>query len=408
LKTRNISISYEREILYASFVIDDQVKGAGQPGEPGLAAGPGADGEAGAGCAFCGGPMPPPRLDASGRRKAGRPARFCRKACADAASRARRERHTSVVAAHLAAAARLHETAGPGIEALTATLAELNARLREAESGALAQIEEAEDEATQARAAAADAEQRAQDAERARGQALAQAAADRDARAEAERRAMAAGEETEATKRRTWEEVAGHERERGRAEAARDAAMAARDRLSAERDELADRLRTTARSAEALRAAHDEQAVQLADLRQALAERASESAVLREQATAARRSAETAESARDQARADAVAAREDATRARAAAEEHRHAAEQAREEHRRGAELAREERDRLRGETTALHASREREHSARRAAERETESLRGTLATLQAANARLTDLLSALAPAPSPDQEEPA
>ncbi|GII41914.1 hypothetical protein Pph01_69170 [Planotetraspora phitsanulokensis] len=277
------------------------------------------DPEVGPVCAFCGGPMPPAALDEHGHRKAGRPARYCRKACADAASRARRQRQAATISAHLAAATQLSDTARPGLSELTAVLTELTRQLEQAQNGALAEVEAAEEEAAEARNFAEAAEQRATQAERAHRQALAAERAAQQKRLESERRLEDTRTDAERTRTEAWQQVAEHEAARGRAEAARDAALSARADLIDQRDtalrsvdELraaqlvqAKQLEAVRRALAEARAACDTHTARLTLVEQALTETVADKEMLREQVSAALVRAETAETERDRARAQA-------------------------------------------------------------------------------------------------------
>ena len=119
----------------------------------------------------------------------------------------------------------------PGARVLAAQLSELIARFDEAEAGALARVQAAEQEAAAAVADAVAARAAADAAEQGRRSALAQARQDRQARDNAVKEADRARSEAEQIRTSAWEQVAGHERSRGQAEAARSAAQASADAL---------------------------------------------------------------------------------------------------------------------------------------------------------------------------------
>lgn len=182
----------------------------------------------------CGNPLPPPVLDGHGRRKGGRPSRYCSKAHTDAASRARRVRDAAAVSDPLSEIRSIGAALLPGVRELVNSLTALEQRFTEAEQQAFAQIRHAEAETSQAREDAAEALTRAEQAERARREALAQA---RDHQLECERARRDADrirQDAEESRSQAWNAVAVHERVRGQAEAAHAAATAERDRLAAE------------------------------------------------------------------------------------------------------------------------------------------------------------------------------
>ena len=182
----------------------------------------------------CENPLPPPAIDAEGRRKGGRPSAYCGKAHADAASRARRTATIATVSDPLADVRRLAEGFEPAAAGLVELLQGMRASFAEAETAALARVTEAEAQAAQARKDADDAQQESVKAETARNQALAAARDDRLARAKAEKSAERAAVDAEEHKQRAWSEIAAHERARGAAEAAARSADAARDELAGE------------------------------------------------------------------------------------------------------------------------------------------------------------------------------
>lgn len=192
--------------------------------------------EVGAVCGLegCGNPLPPPAIDEHGRRKGGRPSRYCSKVHTDAASRARRVRDTAAVSDPLGEVRSISAVLLPGVRELVTSLAALDQRFTEAEQQAFAQVAHAEAEASQAREDAADAVTQAEQAQRARREALAQA---RDHQLERERALKDADRirrDAEETRAQAWDTVAVHERARGQAEAAHAAVSAERDRLATE------------------------------------------------------------------------------------------------------------------------------------------------------------------------------
>jgi hypothetical protein len=216
----------------------DAALGDGKDVEPGGAkAAAVGDGER---CALegCELPLPPRGLDEQGRAKGGRRPQYCSKAHADAASRQRRAREVASVEDPLALARSAGEAFLPGARALAAQLSELIARFDEAEAGALARVQAAEQEASSAAAEALAARENAEAAEQARRVALAQARQDRQARDNAIKEADRARSEAEQVRTAAWEQVAVHERGRGQAEAARLAAQASADALIGQNREL--------------------------------------------------------------------------------------------------------------------------------------------------------------------------
>jgi DNA repair exonuclease SbcCD ATPase subunit len=196
----------------------------------------GATEEVGALCGLdgCENPLPPPALDEHGRRKGGRPSRYCSKAHADAASRARRTRDTAAVSDPLSEVRSIGTALLPGIRELLDSLAALQQRFADAEQQAFAQVAHAETEAVQAREEAADATTRADQAQRQRREALAQARDHQRERDHAVQDADRIKQEADQVRTQAWEAVAAHERVRGQAEAAHAAANTERDRLAAE------------------------------------------------------------------------------------------------------------------------------------------------------------------------------
>lgn len=182
----------------------------------------------------CGNPLPPPAIDEHGRRKGGRPSRYCSKAHTDAASRARRVRDTAAVSDPLGEVRSIGAALLPGVRELVNSLAALDQRFTEAEQQAFAQVAHAEAETSQAREDSADAVTRADQAERQRREALAQA---RDHQLERDRALTDADRirrDAEEIRSQAWDTVAAHERARGQAEAAHAAVTTERDRLATE------------------------------------------------------------------------------------------------------------------------------------------------------------------------------
>jgi chromosome segregation ATPase len=201
----------------------EEVSGDEATGSPGVCA---LDG--------CDNPLPPRSTTSDGRRRSGRPAAYCCKGHADAASRARRSAQTAAIVDPLVEAQRLAELFDPAAQALAATLGEMRERLARAETGALGRVRAAESEAAEARQDAEAAERAAQAADAARVKVVATARDDRQSRQVAERNAERAERAAEDVRRRSWEQVAQHERARGAAEAAQAAAQRSRDELALE------------------------------------------------------------------------------------------------------------------------------------------------------------------------------
>ncbi|MGH3930793.1 MAG: hypothetical protein ACRDTF_12530 [Pseudonocardiaceae bacterium] len=193
-------------------------------------------GEVGAVCGLegCGNLLPAPAIDEHGRRKGGRPSRYCSKAHTDAASRARRLRDTAAVSDPLSEVRSIGAALLPGVRELVSSLATLEQRFAEAEQQAWAQVAHAEAETGQAREEAADAVTRADHAEQARREALAQARDHQLERDQAVKEADRIRQDAEKIRSQAWETVATHERARGQAEAAHAAAAAERDRFATE------------------------------------------------------------------------------------------------------------------------------------------------------------------------------
>jgi len=230
----------------------------------------------------CGNPLPPPAIDEQGRRKGGRPSRYCSKAHTDAASRARRVRDTAAVSDPLSEVRSIGATLLPSVRELVNSLTALDQRFTEAEQQAFAQVAHAEAEASQARVDAADAVTRAEQAERARREALAQA---RDYQLERERVLKDADRirrDAEETRAQAWDTVSVHDRARGQAEAAHAAVTADRDRLATE-------LRATHAQLEHDRAEHARLTSAFTAAQADLADAARELDRLREESTQVRR-----------------------------------------------------------------------------------------------------------------------
>src|SRR5699024_3198454 len=162
-------------------------------------------------------------------RKGGRPSSYCCKAHADAASRNRRAAQTAAVVDPLVELRQVIDSFTPTAQPLLETLRHLTDRLETAEQGAIAQVQQAQEDAAHAHASAEEARRDTEQAERARDRALAEARDDRAARDEAQRQARTAADDAERVRQESWATVAEHERARGEAEASRDAAIEARD-----------------------------------------------------------------------------------------------------------------------------------------------------------------------------------
>ncbi|MEV7548180.1 hypothetical protein AB0N89_00985 [Amycolatopsis sp. NPDC089917] len=182
----------------------------------------------------CENPLPPPAVDAEGKRKGGRPSAYCGKAHADAASRARRAAAVASVADPLLEVRRIADEFTPAATSLVDLLAVMRSRFDDAAEAALGRVTEAESDATAARREAEDAHQAAAKADSARATALAASRDDKLAKVKAERVAEQALKDEEEARRRAWTEIAAHERARGAAEAATVAAERARDTLTSD------------------------------------------------------------------------------------------------------------------------------------------------------------------------------
>ncbi|WP_410663744.1 hypothetical protein [Amycolatopsis sp. lyj-84] len=179
----------------------------------------------------CENPLPPPAVDAEGRRKGGRPSAYCSKTHADAASRARRAAAVASVADPLLEVRRIADEFTPAAASLVELLDAMRSRFDDAAEAALGRVTEAETEAATAKREAEDAQQAAAKADTARATALAASRDDKMAKAKAERTTEQALKDAEETRQRSWTEIAAHERARGAAEAATVAAERARDAL---------------------------------------------------------------------------------------------------------------------------------------------------------------------------------
>ncbi|MFK0245950.1 hypothetical protein ACIQUM_14705 [Amycolatopsis azurea] len=186
----------------------------------------------------CENPLPPPAVDAEGKRKGGRPSAYCSKTHADAASRARRAAAVASVADPLLEVRRIADEFAPVATSLVDLLAAMRLRFDDADEAALGRVTEAESEAAVARREAEDAHQAAAKSDTARATALAASRDDKMAKVKAERAAEQALKDAEETRQRAWNEIAAHERARGAAEAATVAAERARDTLATELETL--------------------------------------------------------------------------------------------------------------------------------------------------------------------------
>lgn len=240
--------------------------------------------ELGARCGLegCGNPLPPPVIDEHGRRKGGRPSRYCSKAHTDAASRARRVRDTAAVSDPLSEVRSIGAALLPGVRELVNSLAALEQRFTEAERQAFAQVTHAEAETSQAREDAADAVTRAERSERQRREALAQTRDHQLERDRAVKEADRIRRDTEEIRAQAWDTVAAHERARGQAEAAQAA-------ITTERDRLATELRAAQTQLEHHRAEQARLAGELTAAQASLAEADRELDQLRQDSARARR-----------------------------------------------------------------------------------------------------------------------
>ena len=258
----------------------------------------------------CDNPLPPPAVDAHGRRKGGRPSTYCCKAHADAASRARRNAQAAAITEPLAELRGIVETFSPVAQPVLEALGEMRTRLDTAESGALAQVQQAGDDAATARAEAESAMRHAEQAEHARDRALAAARDDQTAREQARQQAQRAEQEAERVQQESWARVAEHERARGTAESAAEAAIQARDAA------LAD-LRNTREQLEQARHSEQAMATELEQLQQQLRELTAEHDLTCERLHSAQAQSQAAAQAQAAAIANAEQARQDGDNARA-------------------------------------------------------------------------------------------
>ncbi|MEU8205622.1 hypothetical protein [Streptosporangium sp. NPDC049046] len=252
------------------------------------------------------------RLEPTGRRS-GRPALYCGDACRAAAHRARTATHTPVVADALRRTGALSGDLLAAGEQWSAQLAAFTEALNAVTTGALTQIDAAEQAAEEARAAAAAAEQRATEAQH-----KAQAAittADK-----ALQQATAAQQRAEDSERAAWRAAGEHQAERARAQqdattAAERTAAAERAarRITSERDALQGVLDAERRQAATAADDHDRQ---VATLRNALAERTADLEQAHSDLKTAGSRTKRAETAEQKARQDAEAARAETGRVR--------------------------------------------------------------------------------------------
>src|SRR5699024_8951638 len=121
----------------------------------------------------CDNPLPPPAVDAHGRRKGGRPSSYCCKGHADAASRASRTAQVEAITDPLIELQKLTEAFSTVTRPVLETLTEMATRLEAAEDGALAQIRQAQEETETARREAESSAKETEQAAHARDRALA-------------------------------------------------------------------------------------------------------------------------------------------------------------------------------------------------------------------------------------------
>ncbi|MGJ6969137.1 hypothetical protein ACSDR0_45330 [Streptosporangium sp. G11] len=252
------------------------------------------------------------RLEPLGRR-GGRPALYCGDACRAAAHRARTATHTPVLAEALHRTGALSGDLLAAGEQWSAQLTAFAEALSAATTGALTQIDAAEQAAEEARAAAAAAEQRATDAQHKAQAAI--AAADK-----AIQQATAAQHRAEDSERAAWRAAGEHEAERARAQqaataAAERAAAAERTtrRISSERDALQGVLDAERRRAATAADDHDRQ---IATLHNTLADRTADLEQARSDLKTAGSRTKRAETAEQKALQDAEAARAETGRVR--------------------------------------------------------------------------------------------
>ncbi|QXV57006.1 hypothetical protein [Amycolatopsis sp. TNS106] len=264
----------------------------------------------------CENPLPPPAVDADGKRKGGRPSAYCSKTHADAASRARRAAAVASVADPLLEVRRISDEFTPAAASLVELLDAMRSRFDNAAEAALGRVTEAETDAAAARREAEDAHQAAAKADTARATALAASRDDKMAKAKAERAAEQALKDAEETRRRSWAEVAAHERARGAAEAATVAAERARDALVSD-------LRTLREDFAAVREEKTRLAAELGERDTALARAVAELEALLDRLDEAKARATVSEKDCAAARAESAALRGDLDRVRAElAQEH--------------------------------------------------------------------------------------
>lgn len=181
----------------------------------------------------CENPLSPPAIDEEGRRKGGRPSSYCGKTHADAASRARRIAQTAAIVDPLNEIQRIIEGFTSTAQPLLTAVDQMKAQLGTAEKGALAQVQEAQEQTRLAKAEAEEASKRAEQAGRAQAQAIRQSHEDRAAKEAAEKAIERASHDAEQIKKESWARVVDHERARGAAEAAHKAATQAQEELAA-------------------------------------------------------------------------------------------------------------------------------------------------------------------------------
>ncbi|MFD0690105.1 hypothetical protein [Actinomadura fibrosa] len=344
----------------------------------------------------CDRPAPPPAVDAEGRRKGGKPPKYCSKAHADRASQLRRRAAATVTDGALHRFQEAFDQLVPGLRDTAAEIAALLELGTEIRTGLLERVATAERAEADARAEARAAEQAADTAARSEARARAAARDATEAREKAERDARRAVAEADRRDREAAERIAEHERVRGAAETERDLAVAAREEARSERDtarsEVAiavTRLRELDEELRALRADRDERAARLeavtADLAEARRQHAADTATIADLTAQVQRHEQESERLLREAAAQMDAVRTQAEQAVAQAEAQRRRAEEEATELRNERDDARTDLAVDRAARTAQFQALERERDAARAEAAEQRE-RAALAEQRAAN----------------------
>ncbi|GAA2627155.1 hypothetical protein GCM10010411_75290 [Actinomadura fulvescens] len=228
----------------------------------------------------CDNPPPPVPVDERGRRKGGKPPKFCGKPHTDRAAQLRRRADRAITDGALRALEQLADRAAPGLRATATDLAALLEGLDEVRGGLAARVQAAETAEADARNDAREAKAAAQAAGDRERAALAAARDAELAKDKAERDARRAAADAERAITEAAATAADHAHARGIAESERDTAVTAREEARAAAAAATARATALADELQTVRADHDDKA---ARLEAAIIERAAAQQQLTEQ-----------------------------------------------------------------------------------------------------------------------------